>query len=74
VSKSEDGFIVFSLGTILQGMTMPDEVRMKILRVFSRLKGLRVVWKWESETMEIAGGVPKNVMLKKWLPQQDLLG
>jgi glucuronosyltransferase len=70
VSNAPNGFVYFSLGTILQGMTVPDSVRQKILNVFSRLKQ-KVVWKWETEKMD---DVPKNVLLKKWLPQQDLLG
>ena len=31
----------------------------------------RVLWKWHKETMD---GLPSNVKLSKWLPQQDLLG
>ena len=40
------------------------------LEVFSKLKQ-KVLWKWETEKMD---GLPKNVMLSKWLPQQDVLG
>jgi hypothetical protein len=49
---------------------MPEETKKVFLNVFSRLKQ-RVIWKWETEEME---GLPPNVMLKKWLPQQDILG
>ncbi|RXG58710.1 putative UDP-glucosyltransferase YojK, partial [Armadillidium vulgare] len=31
----------------------------------------RVLWKWNNETMP---DLPKNVKLRKWLPQPDLLG
>lgn len=31
----------------------------------------RVLWKWDEDTME---GLPPNVRLSKWLPQQDVLG
>ena len=31
----------------------------------------KVIWKWESE---IPADVPSNIMMTKWLPQQDLLG
>lgn len=30
-----------------------------------------VLWKWETDHLP---GQPKNVMTKKWLPQQDILG
>lgn len=38
--------------------------------MFSRLPQ-RVLWKWESDSMP---GKPDNVMLRRWLPQQDVLG
>jgi hypothetical protein len=49
---------------------MPEEYRKAFVNVFSRLK-VRVLWKWETETME---GLPPNVKLMKWVPQQDILG
>jgi len=71
VTKSgKDGFIYFSLGSIVKAKTMSEEKRKLFLNVFSKLKQ-QVVWKWETETMP---DLPKNVKLSKWLPQQDLLG
>jgi hypothetical protein len=49
---------------------MPEEYRKVFINVFSRLK-VRVLWKWETESME---GLPPNVKLMKWVPQQDVLG
>lgn len=49
---------------------MPEEKRQMFLNVFAKLKQ-QVLWKWESESMP---GLPKNVKLSKWLPQQDVLG
>lgn len=40
-----------------------------LLKVFTRLKE-RIVIVWESETLE---GKPDNVMIGKWLPQDDIL-
>jgi glucuronosyltransferase len=68
--SGEDGFILFSLGSIVKAHEMPDRIRQMFLNVFSKLKQ-RVIWKWETGTME---GLPKNVKLGKWLPQQDILG
>ncbi|CAL8104470.1 unnamed protein product [Orchesella dallaii] len=71
LSKSgKDGFIFFSLGSIVKAKNMPEEHRKIFLNVFSRLKQ-RVIWKWETETMP---DLPPNVKLSKWLPQQDVLG
>nr|XP_053652053.1 UDP-glycosyltransferase UGT5-like [Cherax quadricarinatus] len=58
------------MGRTVQGSVMPDKYRMVFLEVFASLEQ-RVLWKWETETME---GLPSNVRLAKWLPQQDILG
>ena len=54
----------------MKAAEMPESQRLLLLNVFSRLKQ-RVLWKWETEVME---DKPQNVMLSKWLPQQDILG
>ncbi|CAL8104481.1 unnamed protein product [Orchesella dallaii] len=69
-SSGKDGFIFFSLGSIVKAKDMPEETRKIFLNVFSRLKQ-RVIWKWETESMP---DLPPNVKLNKWLPQQDVLG
>lgn len=67
--SGEDGFIFFSLGSIVPAKKMPEEYRRAFVNVFSRLKQ-RVIWKWEADMSD----VPSNVMIRKWLPQQDILG
>ncbi|XP_068241718.1 UDP-glycosyltransferase UGT5-like isoform X3 [Palaemon carinicauda] len=66
----EDGFIFFSLGSVVKPSTMPEEYRKVLVKVFGSLKQ-RVLWKWDTDTME---DLPRNVRLEKWLPQQDILG
>lgn len=56
---------------ILSSSAMPEEKLRHLLEAFSGLGKVRVLWKWEKEQMEAK---PSNVMLKKWLPQQDVLG
>jgi hypothetical protein len=58
------------MGSIVPGSSMPERYRQKILNTFSNLRQ-RVIWKWETETMD---NLPVNVKLSKWLPQQDVLG
>jgi len=70
VSGNQEGFIYFSFGTVLLGSTLPKEIVQKFSNVFSKLKQ-RVLWKHETESIE---GLPSNVKLSKWFPQQDLLG
>jgi hypothetical protein len=69
-SSGNEGFIYFSMGTAIQGHTMPDKYRKIFTNTFAKLKQ-KVLWKWETETMP---DLPKNVKLAKWLPQQDILG
>ncbi|KAG0711500.1 UDP-glucuronosyltransferase 2B20 [Chionoecetes opilio] len=64
------GFILFSLGTVVKSSTMPEKYKKVLVDVFGSLKQ-RVLWKWDEITMD---GLPSNVRLSKWLPQQDILG
>lgn len=65
---SPHGVIYFSLGSMIKGHTFPEEKRQMFLKAFARLPQ-RVLWKWETEMP----GQPKNVMIKKWMPQFDIL-
>lgn len=65
----EAGVIFFSLGSNVQSKDMPPEMLSLFLRVFGSLQQ-RVVWKFEDESI---GQLPGNVMVRKWLPQADIL-
>merc|ERR1711909_69620 len=49
---------------------MTKERRAIFLDVFSQLEEYTIIWKWDEEEVV---GLPSNVVLSKWLPQQDLL-
>jgi glucuronosyltransferase len=49
---------------------MSKETLQAFINAFSKLPQ-RVIWKWEAE---IPVNLPSNIMMTKWLPQQDLLG
>lgn len=49
---------------------MPKPLLQMFLKAFARLP-LQVIWKWEAQ---LPDNVPVNVIMTKWLPQQDLLG
>ncbi|XP_045599230.1 UDP-glycosyltransferase UGT5 [Procambarus clarkii] len=63
------GVIYFSLGSFTQSTDMPLQYRDLLVQAFRRLPQ-RVLWKYEG-TLE---DLPDNVLLSKWLPQQDILG
>lgn len=67
---AKNGAIYFSLGTNVNGSTMPIEKKKAFLDAFAELPQ-RVLWKWESGVIE---GKPDNVFVSKWFPQQDILG
>ena len=68
--EAADGVIYFSLGTNFRSIDLPEAKRDAILKTFAKLKQ-RVLWKWENDTMP---GKPKNVMIKKWTSQTNVLG
>ncbi|XP_046994326.1 UDP-glycosyltransferase UGT5-like [Schistocerca americana] len=66
---ARNGVIYFSFGTNVKGSTMPEHKRIAFLEAFAQLPQ-RVLWKWEVDSLP---GQPENVMIAKWLPQQDVL-
>ncbi|XP_069996425.1 UDP-glycosyltransferase UGT5 [Penaeus vannamei] len=64
-----EGVVYFSLGTVARGTSMPTMYRDMFVDAFKRLKQ-RVIWKYDEELE----GVSDNVLMQKWLPQQDILG
>ncbi|XP_077300343.1 UDP-glycosyltransferase family 50 member B3 [Arctopsyche grandis] len=68
----DTGFIFVSMGSSVKTSNMPERLRKLLVRTFANLP-YQVLWKWEEDSREM-NDLPPNVMLSKWLPQQDLLG
>ncbi|CAL4179986.1 unnamed protein product, partial [Meganyctiphanes norvegica] len=69
-SSGDAGFIYMSFGSIVKPSEMPEEYRQVFIKAFSSIDQ-KVLWKFDQETM---ADLPDNVRLRKWLPQQDILG
>lgn len=69
VDEAEHGVIYMSLGAYVKSALMPSEKLNEILNAFGKLKQ-RVLWKFEADNIL---SLPKNIMIKKWLPQADIL-
>lgn len=69
--SGDAGFIYFSMGSSVKAANMPVYLRKMLMVVFRKLPQ-RVLWKYEDE--DDMPDLPSNVMLGKWLPQQDILG
>ncbi|GAB6026753.1 hypothetical protein CHUAL_013258 [Chamberlinius hualienensis] len=66
----EHGFIVFSLGSVVQAEYLPRQIVDSFKAAFKKIMPVRVIWKYEGQLE----GLSPNVMLSKWIPQQDLIG
>lgn len=71
VQGAKDGVIYFSLGSNMQGTSLPEEKRNAFLDAFARFPNYHIIWKWETD-MHFPGQA-ENIKFKKWIPQQDLL-
>nr|AVT42225.1 UDP-glucuronosyltransferase 40AF2 [Lissorhoptrus oryzophilus] len=69
LDSAKEGAIYFSMGSQIKSKDMPLERRQILLNVFRRLKQ-KVLWKFEDEVLP---GKPENVLIKSWMPQQDIL-
>ncbi|CAG9769643.1 unnamed protein product [Ceutorhynchus assimilis] len=63
--------IYFSLGTNVQSSQVSKHQLSKIFNVLSKLP-YAVLWKYESDSLPV--NLPKNFIVRKWFPQQDVLG
>ncbi|GMT22193.1 hypothetical protein PFISCL1PPCAC_13490, partial [Pristionchus fissidentatus] len=67
--------VVFSLGSVAQAADMPEVYKRGLVAAFSRFPEVTFIWKYEKpeEDAELIRGID-NVIMRKWIPQNDLLG
>ncbi|XP_073959119.1 UDP-glucosyltransferase 2-like isoform X1 [Choristoneura fumiferana] len=68
MDNAKNGVIYFSMGSMLQTKTMPDELKTGLLNMLGGLQHT-VIWKIE----EIPAKIPKNVHIVTFAPQQSIL-
>ncbi|KAK5640035.1 hypothetical protein RI129_010846 [Pyrocoelia pectoralis] len=69
LSNNSGGFIYFSLGTNVRSIDLPKHTLDTIMETFSELP-YTILWKYEAYNLP---NKPKNVVIRKWWPQRDLL-
>ncbi|KAL1497433.1 hypothetical protein ABEB36_008407 [Hypothenemus hampei] len=69
LDNNKQGVVYFSLGSNVKSKDMPIEKRQVFINVFKKLKQ-NVLWKFEDENIT---DLPENVLIQKWMPQQDIL-
>ncbi|CAI2354375.1 unnamed protein product [Caenorhabditis sp. 36 PRJEB53466] len=65
--------VLISFGTVVQSADMPPVFKNGIIDMFHRLPDITFIWKYEVDDESISKRLPKNVILKKWVPQPALL-
>lgn len=65
----EAGVIYLSLGSVGRATSLPSKYRQVLTRALGKLEQ-RVVWKYKGEVEE---DLPDNVLVREWVPQQDIL-
>ncbi|KAF5302522.1 hypothetical protein FQR65_LT00894 [Abscondita terminalis] len=69
LDEAKNGFLYFSLGSNVKSKDLSDSTRDTIIQAFGELP-YTILWKFEED---ILSNKPKNVIISKWLPQQDIL-
>ncbi|XP_063912831.1 UDP-glycosyltransferase UGT5-like [Zophobas morio] len=69
LDNGTEGVIYFSLGSNVKSVNLDEKLRNVVIEALSELP-YTVLWKWESDYLS---GRPKNVVTRKWFPQQDIL-
>merc|ERR1711892_496805 len=64
-----EGVVYVSFGSSVKPSQMPPKRKQVFMSTFANLNHF-VIWKWDEDDIP---NLPSNVMLHKWLPQQDLL-
>ncbi|KAJ3657226.1 hypothetical protein Zmor_016242 [Zophobas morio] len=70
LDASTQGVVYFNLGSNVRSASFKISARKIIIEALSELP-YNVLWKWEDDHFP---DKPKNVVTRKWLPQQDILG
>ncbi|CAI5442850.1 unnamed protein product [Caenorhabditis angaria] len=71
IENSGKGFILLTTGFTAQWKNAPEEIKQIYISTFKSLPNFQFIWQYNGLTIN---GLPKNVLIKSWVPQQDLLG
>lgn len=69
LDKADKGFIIFSMGTLVNMTTFSDHIVSSFLNAFSSFGDLLVLWKHDGKLPN----QPSNVITRKFFPQKDIL-
>lgn len=71
VLKGKKGTVLMGLGTNLRSDQLGEENIIKIIEAFRQIPEYNFIWKFE--TSDMIKDLPNNLMIRDWLPQNDIL-
>lgn len=71
MNASRNGVILVSFGTNFRSELMALDKRNIIIEVMREMTDYHFLWKYEGDLP--ASTIPPNVLIRKWLPQSDIL-
>ncbi|XP_076628225.1 UDP-glycosyltransferase UGT5 [Colletes latitarsis] len=69
LDEAHEGVLYFNLGSMVKMATVQEDKLNVLLNVLTSIPR-KVIWKWETDELPLKS---KNVLVKKWLPQFDIL-
>lgn len=69
MDSAKHGVVYMNFGSNVRSSELSKEKKDAFLKVFGQLKQT-VLWKWEEDDLP---NKPDNVIIKKWMPQKDIL-
>lgn len=73
LDDSKDGIVYFTLGSMVNIETMPDEVIKGLYKAFEKIAPINVLMKVANKE-KLLPGQPKNLITSSWIPQVPVLG
>ncbi|XP_063703722.1 UDP-glucosyltransferase 2-like [Culicoides brevitarsis] len=70
IESGKEGTVLFSLGTNVKSEMLDTKTKEMFIKVFAELPQYNFLWKYESD---LTIPLPKNVMIRPWLKQSDIL-
>lgn len=71
IDQGKKGAVLMTLGTNVRSDQLDEESIMRIIEAFRQVPDYNFLWKFE--TAEKINHLPKNLMIRAWLPQNDIL-
>ncbi|GMS85061.1 hypothetical protein PENTCL1PPCAC_7236, partial [Pristionchus entomophagus] len=68
--------VLLSFGSIAKSITLPEEMKMGIVKTIARFPDVTFIWKYENPEDDFCKentSKLKNLILTKWMPQVDIL-